>query len=84
MSARFSEAEAAEIDTARGTEERGVWIRRAVLAAVERQQPPVGHADRQAEAVRQNHAAAKGDCRHPPNRRIGNYCGACQRTVGKP
>ena len=23
------------------------------------------------------------DCRHPANRRIGNYCGACNQTVGK-
>ena len=33
-------------------------------------------------AVPREPAPAAG-CRHPANRRIGDYCGACQQTVGK-
>lgn len=80
MSARVSEAEAQLIDAARGIEERGVWLRRAALAAAERQRPPAGHADRQAEACGQNLAAARGDCSHPKARVIKGFCYAC----GKP
>jgi hypothetical protein len=58
---KVSETEAAEIDTARGIEDRGTWLRRAALVAVERQRPPEGAADRQAEAVRQNLGAALRD-----------------------
>lgn len=42
MSARFSEAEAAEIDAARGTTERGTWLREAALSVARgsRRKPP--------------------------------------------
>jgi hypothetical protein len=84
MSARFSESDAAAIDEARGHEERGVWIRRAVLAAVERQRPPEGATDRAAQAVAENLAAARGDCPHPKARVLKGLCGACGTNVGKP
>jgi len=38
--AKFSEAQAAEIDAARGTMDRSEWMRLAALAATERQRPP--------------------------------------------
>jgi hypothetical protein len=82
MSGRFTEAEAAEIDAARGIEDRSVFVRRAVLAAVERQQPPAGSTDRQAEAVKQNHAARLGDCPHPKARINKGLCCACGTYVG--
>lgn len=83
MSARFTEAEEAEIDAARGTEDRGTWIRRVVLAALERSRPPVGAVDRQAEAVRQNRRAAQGECPpHPPARVHKGLCSACGQNVG--
>lgn len=83
MSARFSEAEAAMIDEARGAEDRSVWLRRAALAAVARQRPPAGAADRQAGAAAENRAAARGDCPHPAARVLKGLCGACGTYVGK-
>lgn len=83
MSARFTEAEAAMIDEARGIEDRNAFVRRAVLAATARQTLPAGSADRQAAAVRQNHAAALGDCPHPKARVNKGLCGACGTYVGK-
>jgi hypothetical protein len=80
--AKFSEAQAAEIDIARGHMDRGEWLRIAALAAAERQRPPAGHADRQTEAVRQNRAAANGDCPHPKARINKGLCGACGTNVG--
>lgn len=83
MSARFTEAEATQIDEARGIDDRNTWLRRAALAAAERQRPPVASLDRQAEAVRQNRAAAQGDCPpHPKARVHKGLCGACGRAVG--
>jgi hypothetical protein len=79
--AKFSEAEAAQIDEARGMATRSQWLRSAVLAAAERQQPPTGHVDRQAHAVRQNRAAANGDCPHPKARINKGLCGACGVSV---
>jgi hypothetical protein len=80
--ARFSEAQAAEIDAARGTMDRSAWVRLAALAAAERQRPPAGHVDRQAQAVRQNRAAANGPCLHPKARINKGLCGACGTYVG--
>ncbi len=80
--AKFSEAQAAVIDTARGHMGRSEWLRLAALAAAEQQRPPAGHVDRQAEAVRQNHAAAAGECPHPKARVNKGLCGACGRNVG--
>lgn len=82
MSARFSDAEAAAIDVARGVTDRSVWLRNAALVAVERQRPSAGHVDRQAEAVAQNLAAAQGDCPHPRARVIKGFCYACGKSVG--
>jgi hypothetical protein len=80
--AKFSEAQAAAIDAARGHMMRSEWLRHAALAEAERQQAPAGHVDRQAEAVRQNLAAARGDCPHPKARVNKGLCGACGRNVG--
>ena len=80
--AKFSEAQAAEIDAARGTIDRSEWMRRAALSAAERQRIPAGHFDRQAQAVRQNRAAASGDCPHPKTRINKGLCGACGTYVG--
>ena len=80
--ARFSEAQAAEVDVARGTMSRSEWVRLAALAAAERQRPPAGSIDRQAEAVRQNRRAANGDCPHPKARINKGLCGACGTYVG--
>jgi len=82
MSARFTDAEAELIDAARGIEDRNTWLRRAALVAVELQRAPAGCADRQAEAVRQNHAARLGDCPHPKARVNKGLCGACGTYVG--
>jgi hypothetical protein len=82
MSARFSESEADLIDTARSNTDRSAWLRQAALAAAERQRPPTGHIDREAEAVRQNLAATQGDCPHPKARVHKGLCGACGTYVG--
>ena len=79
---KFSEAEAGQIDEARGMATRSQWLRSAALAAAERQRPPAGHADRQVQAVRQNRAAANGDCPHPKARINKGLCGACGTYVG--
>lgn len=69
MSTRFSEPESAEIDAARGSMERGPWLRLAALTALERQQKPSVPAARQAKP---------GAC---PHRLLsGAYCKICQRT----
>lgn len=39
MSARFTEAEAAAIDEARGTDDRNTWLRRLAIAAIRRHPP---------------------------------------------
>jgi hypothetical protein len=80
--AKFSESEAAVIDTARGAMTRSEWLRRAVLAQAARGRPPAGYAGRAAGAVRENHAAAKGDCPHPKARINKGLCGACGTYVG--
>ena len=80
--AKFSEAEAAQIDEARGMATRSQWLHSALLAAAERQRPPAGSIDRQAEAVRQNRRAANGDCPHPKARINKGLCGACGTYVG--
>lgn len=80
--AKFSEAQAAEIDAARGHADRSEWLRQAALAAAERQRMPAGRTDRQADAVRQNLAAADGNCPHPPKRVNKGLCGACGTYVG--
>lgn len=83
MSARFTEAEAELIDAARGIDDRNTWLRRAALVAVERQRPPAGGADREAQAVNENRRAAQGDCPHPKARVNKGLCGACGTYVGK-
>lgn len=80
--AKFSETEAAAIDTARGHMNRSEWLRLAALAQAARNRAPAGYADRAADAVRQNHAAAKGDCPHPKARVNKGLCGACGHNVG--
>ena len=89
--ARFSEAQAAEVDVARGTMSRSEWVRLAALAAALRlaalaaalrQQMPAGSIDRQAEVVRQNRRAANGPCLHPKARINKGLCGACGTYVG--
>jgi hypothetical protein len=81
--AKFSDAQADAIDAARGHMDRSEWLRQAALVAVERQRPPAGpHIDRAAEMVRQNRAAANGDCPHPEVRINKGLCGACGINVG--
>lgn len=82
MSARFTQAEEAKIDTARGHEDRSTFVRSAVLAAMERAQTPAGSVDRQAEAVTENLAAAAGGCPHHPRRVLKGLCAACGTYVG--
>jgi hypothetical protein len=82
MGAKFSEAQAAEIDAARGVMNRSEWLRHAALAATERQRAPAAHTDRQVQAVRQNRTAANGDCPHPKARINKGLCGACGTYVG--
>lgn len=84
VSACFTEAEAAAINEARGIEDRATWLRRAALVALERQRPPAGSVDRQAEAVRENLAAMQGAaCPPHPHRRVNKgLCSACGRSVG--
>ena len=79
---KVSEEQAALIDTARGNRDRSEWGRDALLSAAQRQHPPAGHVDRQAPAVRQNRAAANGDCPHPKARINKGLCGACGTYVG--
>jgi hypothetical protein len=87
MSARFTEAEAALIDEARGTDDRNTWIRRVALAAVSgsarkppekrggsiapARVPPVPVSDRPPKAP----PAARTGCPHrlPP----GAFCKTC-------
>jgi hypothetical protein len=77
MSARFNATEAAGIDAARGTDERGVWLRRIALAALERLRTPA-EAPASAE-TKEPKRAAKGPCEH----RIqpGSYCRRCGRLI---
>jgi hypothetical protein len=80
MSARFSEAEAAMIDEARGTEDRSVFVRRAALAAIERLRSPAEAPARPASAeTKEPKPRAKGPCDHriPP----GSYCRRCDRLI---
>ena len=79
---KVSEEQATLIDAARGIRDLSAWGRDALLAAAERQHPPAGHVDRQAQAVRQNRAAANGDCPHPKARINKGLCGACGTYVG--
>ena len=80
---KLSDSELEAIEAARGSTDRSEWVRLALLAAAERQQPFPGSADRQAGAVRENLAALKGDCPHPSARINKGLCGACGTYVGK-
>jgi hypothetical protein len=80
MSARFSKDEAAEVDTARGAEERSVWLRRVAIAAIERLRAPAEPAVTPASAeTKEPKTRAKGPCEHriPP----GSYCRRCDRLI---
>jgi hypothetical protein len=80
---KLSDTELEVIETARGSTERSEWVRLTLMAAAERGRPLAGTvADRQADAVRQNLAALKGDCPHPPARNNKGLCGACGTYVG--
>lgn len=80
--AKLSDAELEVIETARGGMERSEWIRLTLLAQAERSKPHAGSVDREAAAVRQNLAAIRGDCPHPPARINKGLCGACGTYVG--
>lgn len=73
ISAKFSEAEAAGIDAARGATSRGVWLREVALAALGGVSAPPGAADGPVPVVR---------CAHPKARVIKGLCGACGMNVG--
>jgi hypothetical protein len=79
---KLSDSELEAVETARGSMERSEWVRLALLVAIERDRPPAGGIDRQAGAVRENLAALKGDCPHPPARINKGLCGACGTNVG--
>jgi hypothetical protein len=71
VSVRLSEAEAADIDAARGSARREWWIRTAACLVAQ-------------ERVAQQ--AAKRDPKacppHPKRRVIRGFCGACGRSIG--
>lgn len=72
ISARFTAAEAAEIDAARGAAERSPWLRATVLAAARGTAGAPGRA--QGKGV--------GQCPPHPRARVHKgLCGACGRAV---
>lgn len=68
ISARFTEAEAAEIDAARGTSARTEWVREVTLAAA-----------RPAPASRARKPKAGLPCEHRVQ--PGSYCRSCDRLI---
>jgi hypothetical protein len=84
LAAKFSPAEAALIDAARGKTSRSEWLRDAALTAAEilparSRRAILSPVDRPVPKARE---AAAAKCFHPPNRRIGpDYCAACGSTV---
>jgi hypothetical protein len=83
LAAKFSPAEAALIDAARGDTSRSQWLRDAALTAAQvlpatSRRAILAPADRPQPKVRE---AAAARCFHPVNRRIGDYCAACGSTV---
>jgi hypothetical protein len=72
VTVHLTEAEAAEVDAARGVAKRDWWIRTAAVLVAE-------------ERVAQQ--AAKRDPKacppHPKRRVIRGFCGACGRSIGE-
>ena len=68
---RLTEAEAAEIDEARGSAKREWWIRTAAVVVAQ-------------ERIAQRNAKRdpKACPPHPKRRVIRGFCGACGRSVG--
>jgi len=94
MSARFTEAEAAQIDTARGTADRSVWLRHAALAYLTPAQarPPRKRgmaipAKTVMPPVSEKLPAAPPvgvvprRCTHQGTRIIGGYCRQCDHMI---
>lgn len=77
--AKFSEAQAGEIDTARGGMDRSEWLRLAALAAAGRQRP------REDAAPALRFVAAERDQpQTAPRRHAANCkCGMCRPDGGK-
>lgn len=83
LAAKFSPAEAALIDAARGEVSRSEWLRDAALAAAQvlparSRRAILAPEGRPAPKARE---AAAAKCFHPPNRRLGDYCAACGSSV---
>ena len=93
MSARFSEAEAALVDAARGTADRGAWLREVALAAARRpaRKPPVvlSRGDRAALQHEAERAPERGprrdpkNCKHEGLRLTKGYCPDCETMAVK-
>lgn len=77
MSARFSDAEAAEIDAARGSTDRGPWLRLAALAVA--RPGDAATAPRPPEPQPGPEPAPK-NCKHPRVRGKG-VCPDCHEWV---
>jgi hypothetical protein len=87
LAAKFSPAEAALIDAARGETSRSEWLRDAALVAAQvlpaRSRRAILAPEGKPAPKAREAAAAK--CFHPVNRRIGgSYCAACGSTVKLP
>jgi hypothetical protein len=86
LAAKFSPAEAALIDAARGEVSRSEWLRDAALSAARvlpaRSRRAILTPDGTPPPKAREAAAAK--CFHPPNRRLGDYCAACGSSVKLP
>ena len=91
MSARFTDAEAAQIDAARGATDRSVWLRQAALASLGAKEPAqvktgarrgAKPAAAPPEPPLPRPKKATGECPpHPKGRVNKGFCGACGRPA---
>lgn len=83
MSARFSDAEAARIDAARGSADRSVWLRRVALASLAAKEPvqvKTG-ARRGSKPTDAPSGPQRRRCTHSGTRVIGGFCTPCDHLV---
>ena len=95
MAAKFSEAEAASIDAARGSVSRSEWLRTVALASIEPAQPTNLNdaaievnrnvtVNRDLETLGMVPASSLPKprrCSHPGKRSVGGYCQECDHRI---
>jgi excinuclease UvrABC nuclease subunit len=76
---KFSEAEAALIDAARGTTSRSEWLRTATLTYARRLNATTARADTHTPEPERK----PKNCKHPNFRGVKGVCPDCQEWIGK-